>query len=268
MWHRISVRFHVISCASLPIALLHEPSSSVAPHASALVATAGRVGPIACGPRSAGSSTTMVDRQSSTAVNRLRLEATELGADCPRTVRPARQCLPGGGLRVDVDPKEDVGRSGAADHRRVRWMRAVLALVMAMAIAGCVDSGQQNPDGAAAQLDRLVAQADAAPTPRLDWGRCGEPGLERYECARALVPLDYARPDGETLSLAVIRRPAADPGRRIGTLFGAVGGPGGSGYGLGSRYRSAVGRARATIRCGDLRSAWDRAQRAGQVFRR
>ncbi|MGK8465077.1 alpha/beta hydrolase [Nocardia cyriacigeorgica] len=109
-------------------------------------------------------------------------------------------------------------------------MRAVLALVMAMAIAGCVDSGQQGPDGASAQLDRLVAQADAAPTPRLAWGRCSEPGLERYECAQALVPLDYARPDGETLSLAVIRRPAADPGRRIGTLFGAVGGPGGSGY--------------------------------------
>ncbi|WP_324197075.1 alpha/beta hydrolase [Nocardia cyriacigeorgica] len=104
-------------------------------------------------------------------------------------------------------------------------------MVTALVVAGCVSSGQQDhPDDGAAQRERLVAEADAAPTPRLEWVPCGEPGLERYECARAQVPLDYARPDGETLSLAVIRRPAADPGRRIGTVFGAVGGPGGSGY--------------------------------------
>lgn len=115
----------------------------------------------------------------------------------------------------------------------MRWTTAVFALVMALVVAGCADSGRRDsarPDSGAAQRERLVAEADAAPTPRLDWGRCDEPGLERYECARAQVPLDYARPDGETISLAVIRRPAADPARRIGTLFGAVGGPGGSGY--------------------------------------
>ncbi|MFF2088134.1 alpha/beta hydrolase [Nocardia sp. NPDC058176] len=43
------------------------------------------------------------------------------------------------------------------------------------------------------------------------------------------VPLDYAQPDGPRLELAVARRAALDPANRIGTLFTAVGGPGGSG---------------------------------------
>nr|WP_083466979.1 alpha/beta hydrolase [Kibdelosporangium sp. MJ126-NF4]CTQ97502.1 N-formylglutamate deformylase (EC 3.5.1.68) [Kibdelosporangium sp. MJ126-NF4] len=73
----------------------------------------------------------------------------------------------------------------------------------------------------------LVAQADAAATPVLNWTQCTEHGLERYECATADVPLDYAKPHGEKLGLAVLRQRAT--GQRIGTLFTAVGGPGGSG---------------------------------------
>ncbi|WP_243726567.1 alpha/beta hydrolase [Actinocrispum wychmicini] len=86
------------------------------------------------------------------------------------------------------------------------------------------------PVASASGAALLVAQADAADTPVLAWGSCQEPGLERYQCAVADVPLDYARPRGKRLPLAVIRQPAADPARRIGTLFTAVGGPGGSGF--------------------------------------
>jgi pimeloyl-ACP methyl ester carboxylesterase len=75
----------------------------------------------------------------------------------------------------------------------------------------------------------LVAQADAAPTPQLAWAPCAEQGLERYECAVADVPLDYAKPTGPKLGLAVLRQRAISPDNRIGTLFTAVGGPGGSG---------------------------------------
>ncbi|MGL5861418.1 MAG: alpha/beta hydrolase, partial [Phycicoccus sp.] len=48
-------------------------------------------------------------------------------------------------------------------------------------------------------------------------------------CSRVVVPLDYDRPRGATVSLAVIKRPADDPKRRIGTVFANPGGPGGSG---------------------------------------
>lgn len=68
--------------------------------------------------------------------------------------------------------------------------------------------------------------ASAQPPPP-DWQECADsPG---FECATAAVPLDYDEPDGATIDLALIRRPASDPARRIGSLFFNPGGPGGSG---------------------------------------
>ena len=43
------------------------------------------------------------------------------------------------------------------------------------------------------------------------------------------MPLDYDQPQGPTISLALVRVPAGDPARRIGSLFVNPGGPGGSG---------------------------------------
>jgi pimeloyl-ACP methyl ester carboxylesterase len=82
----------------------------------------------------------------------------------------------------------------------------------------------------------LVATAGAssphAPTaapalaPRLiDWAACGS-GLE---CGRVPVPLDWRRPGGRRISLAVIRHPASRPEQRIGSLLLNPGGPGDSG---------------------------------------
>lgn len=59
----------------------------------------------------------------------------------------------------------------------------------------------------------------------IDWSPCGG----GFDCAAVTVPVDYTQPGGETLELAVIRRPARDPGRRIGTLVMNPGGPGASG---------------------------------------
>ena len=65
----------------------------------------------------------------------------------------------------------------------------------------------------------------APPVPELDWQPC-DPG---FECATARVPLDHDRPHGKKIELALIRAPAADPGRRIGSLFVHPGGPGSPG---------------------------------------
>ena len=51
----------------------------------------------------------------------------------------------------------------------------------------------------------------------------------KFECATLEVPLDYDEPDGETIELALIRLPAGDPSRRIGSLLLNPGGPGASG---------------------------------------
>jgi pimeloyl-ACP methyl ester carboxylesterase len=54
-------------------------------------------------------------------------------------------------------------------------------------------------------------------------------GPERVDCATAEVPLDYGRPAGRQIRLAVIRRVAAGAADRVGTIFFNPGGPGGAG---------------------------------------
>ncbi|MGW6710653.1 alpha/beta hydrolase [Streptomyces sp. NPDC054956] len=74
-----------------------------------------------------------------------------------------------------------------------------------------------------------TAAAPAAPAvPVLSWGPCDDPG-DGFECATALVPLDYRQPAGRTIPLAVTRKLAADRAHRTGVLLLHPGGPGNSG---------------------------------------
>lgn len=52
---------------------------------------------------------------------------------------------------------------------------------------------------------------------------------ESLECARLTVPLDYADPAGDTISIGVLRHKATNAGERIGSLVTNPGGPGASG---------------------------------------
>lgn len=47
-----------------------------------------------------------------------------------------------------------------------------------------------------------------------------------YECATVEVPLDYAKPDGAKIPIAVLRAPAKDPAARLGAVVVNPGGPG------------------------------------------
>src|SRR6185312_4476390 len=62
---------------------------------------------------------------------------------------------------------------------------------------------------------------DAAVT----WADCGD----GFQCTTLTVPVDWARPRGESVGLALVRRPAAVPDQRIGSLVVNYGGPGESG---------------------------------------
>jgi pimeloyl-ACP methyl ester carboxylesterase len=63
------------------------------------------------------------------------------------------------------------------------------------------------------------------PGSSLTWRSC----RGGFQCARLSVPLDYARPDGAHISLALIRQPARDANAREGSLVINPGGPGASG---------------------------------------
>lgn len=63
----------------------------------------------------------------------------------------------------------------------------------------------------------------------LAWGPCDGIDHPRLQCATVRVPLDYSRPHGRTIEIAVSRLPATDPALRHGVLLTTGGGPGGPG---------------------------------------
>jgi pimeloyl-ACP methyl ester carboxylesterase len=69
------------------------------------------------------------------------------------------------------------------------------------------------------------AAAGPSPSGLSAWKACGK----KLQCAILDAPVDYAQPDGEQVGVAVIRRRAADPSRRLGSLVVNFGGPGDAG---------------------------------------
>ena len=68
----------------------------------------------------------------------------------------------------------------------------------------------------------------------LQWSPCHQ----QMTCATVLVPLDWSRPDGQAISLALAKR-AASQTPHLGSLFVNPGGPGGSGIGLAENFNRA-----------------------------
>lgn len=65
---------------------------------------------------------------------------------------------------------------------------------------------------------------DAVTTPKLSWYRC----YDTAECTTVKVPLDYDKPKGAKVELALLRVKARDQKNKIGSLFINPGGPGAS----------------------------------------
>jgi pimeloyl-ACP methyl ester carboxylesterase len=87
--------------------------------------------------------------------------------------------------------------------------------------------------GVALALTAAVAAPSAATaSAHVQWTACTEEGLVGFDCAAHEVPLDYDKPHGATTTIALARRPAADPAHKIGTIFVNPGGPGGPGRGM------------------------------------
>ncbi|GAA1273144.1 alpha/beta hydrolase [Saccharothrix xinjiangensis] len=96
-------------------------------------------------------------------------------------------------------------------------IRALSGVAAAVALAvGTAPSASAEPPGAA-----------GTPAPRVEWAPCEE--LAEVECGALSLPIDWERPRGERFDLAVARRKATDPTKRVGVLVINPGGPGGSG---------------------------------------
>ncbi|MGW6462024.1 alpha/beta hydrolase [Streptomyces sp. NPDC055078] len=112
---------------------------------------------------------------------------------------------------VSADPK---GRP--VQLRRIAPLLAVSVLVpLAPAVAA-------SPAAAAGPLDRFTRQ-------QVVWQRCDAAAPASFQCATVKVPLDYRRPGGEKIDVAISRIRTSVPGKRRGVLLFNPGGPGGPG---------------------------------------
>ncbi|WBP91249.1 alpha/beta fold hydrolase [Kitasatospora cathayae] len=62
-------------------------------------------------------------------------------------------------------------------------------------------------------------QQPAAPKARISWSACTDAEFAGMQCGTLQVPVDYAHPRAERLTLALVRRPADDHAHRQGALL-------------------------------------------------
>lgn len=114
-----------------------------------------------------------------------------------------------------------------------------LAAIAILATAGCSATVGGRPVAQSAQPGQQSSQQPSHPVVGptahpVQWGPChlgNDAGKipRGAQCGMITVPVDYAKPDGETASIALIRFPAT--GSKIGSLVINPGGPGESGIG-------------------------------------
>ncbi|MFC3575752.1 alpha/beta hydrolase [Streptomyces yaanensis] len=131
--------------------------------------------------------------------------------------------------------------------RFVRWTAAVAAAALMTGCSsgssgGSEDEGKGRSRSSSASAPTASSKLPSSLTSqKLDWSRCkgsSAPG-GGWQCATLKVPLDWAKPDGETIGIALIRSKASGSSR-IGSLLFNFGGPGGSGVSMMPSYESAV----------------------------
>jgi pimeloyl-ACP methyl ester carboxylesterase len=110
--------------------------------------------------------------------------------------------------------------------KRTRW--ASTALVAGLAVSGCLAVAPAAAAGTEGGLAAFHRQ-------RLAWHGCQRgpqdtdgQALDRAgaQCTEVTVPLDYARPRGRTITVALSRLRATDTAGRVGALVINLGGPG------------------------------------------
>ncbi|NKQ57401.1 alpha/beta hydrolase [Amycolatopsis sp. K13G38] len=125
-----------------------------------------------------------------------------------------------------------------------------------MPVVACTS---QQPGSPAQSQNQTETKGPVGPVPAgldkfysqpLSWGACAPYATtddakslfrgDGLQCARMTVPLDYANPAGDTITIGVLRHKASDPGNRIGSLVVNPGGPGASGMTAAANLASQV----------------------------
>lgn len=129
-------------------------------------------------------------------------------------------------------------RQSCSSRRLLRVCGTLLA-IGGLLISAC-SVGSSTTSASRAVASALTALPKATPTAlapyygqKLNWRGCDAPG---FQCATLKAPLDYAKPASGDIRLAVTRKKATGPGKRLGSLLVNPGGPGGSATGYLQSY--------------------------------
>src|SRR5689334_21765629 len=106
---------------------------------------------------------------------------------------------------------------------RMKRLQVAAAAAVLVAVAGVASDAQAEP-----------VRSATGYTPAIVWGTCDNAALQSRgaDCGYLTVPLDYARPSGATIQLAVSRIRHSERAPYQGLMLVNPGGPGGSGYAL------------------------------------
>jgi pimeloyl-ACP methyl ester carboxylesterase len=117
----------------------------------------------------------------------------------------------------------------------------LVSTVLAVLLAGCTSATPASSGAAGAVFPTGTPTLQPGSVPRITYRDCtsvirrelaGQPGGDRdlsFGCGKMPVPLDYADPNGQTLSMFVVRARLAGQTGRVGSLVINPGGPGASG---------------------------------------
>ncbi|MET9641057.1 alpha/beta hydrolase, partial [Streptomyces virginiae] len=131
------------------------------------------------------------------------------------------------------------------DTSRVLRTTGTVIAAAGLLLSGCTSGGPETLQAAASARGEAGGTPSVQPSPdaaamrpyyeqKLTWRDCGVPG---FQCSTMKAPLDYADPGaGQDVDIAVARRVATGPGKRLGSLVVNPGGPGGSGIGYLQAY--------------------------------
>jgi pimeloyl-ACP methyl ester carboxylesterase len=134
--------------------------------------------------------------------------------------------------------------------KRFRLVAPVAAVAVLALVTACAPSKAHRAESSPSPSASTVSPSTDAPSndPANDaafakfygqkprWSGCGG----SYECTKIDVPLDYAKPAGDTIKLALIRLPASNQSKRVGSLLINPGGPGASGIDYARSARTAL----------------------------
>lgn len=111
-------------------------------------------------------------------------------------------------------------------YRRRAWPEFAAGLAAMAAILAVSIPGRQVTPLRLAAAHRPAAGLSGFVSPA-HWARCAHGIPAPFQCASEPVPLSYSDPGGQKISIAMMRLPASDPKKRIGSLLINFGGPGG-----------------------------------------